>query len=518
MLAYNAANATKTVASPNAAYESMQELWRRSRAACNGEKYVKAHDGIVDKYNFANLLIPFSPSMTQQQYNFYKAEAEYPGIVAQYAKTVVGGLLRKKPQLELPDSAPEEANDWILNEFGQDDSSLSAFLDKALWEELQTSRPWVYVDYPNIPNRQELLSSDFKDYKPYPILWDGESVINWRVGTNAAGKQVLDRVMVRGFELKYESNEFHADYVETVWLHELINEKYQIRIFQREEKSTSVPVTHGKVVSNQTTNPPTFTLIKTKTDFEINGKAMDFIPAWPLNGSVELNEPILTAIIDKEMALYNKMSRRNHLLYGAATYTPVISSDMSDTDFEEIVEAGLGSWIKLRQGDEASVLETPTHALQDMEKAIAANIEEMAKLGIRMLTPETDQSGIALDIRNASQTAQLGTLNMKVSSTMAAVICLMINWRYGLDLKTSDIKFTLSADFNPTPLGADWLRLVTEWYQNGLIPRSVWLEILKINDIVPPDYDDEEGQTEINGDELINAGIAAGIKAQLGES
>ena len=203
-------------------------------------------------------------------------------------------------------------------------------------------------------------------------------------------------------------------------------------------------------------------------------------------------------IIDKELALYNKMSRRNHLLYGAATYTPIIASDMTDDEFDEVVSAGLGSWIKLRQGDTASILDTPTAALADMDRAITNAIEEMAKLGIRMLSPETDQSGVALTIRNASQTAQLGMLNNRVSGAMRQIIAFMINWKYNLDLKDSDIEFSLSADFDPTPVGEPRLRLATEWYQLGLIPRSVWLNLLKKNDMLPSDYNDDEGKLEIN--------------------
>jgi hypothetical protein len=173
---------------------------------------------------------------------------------------------------------------------------------------------------------------------------------------------------------------------------------------------------------------------------------------------------------------------------------------MTDEQFTDVVESGLGTWIQLRQGDTATVLATPTDALQDMDRAIVNSIEEMAKLGIRMLTPETEQSGIALEIRNAAQTAQLGSLNNKISQTMRSIITFMINWRLDLDLEESDVEFSLSADFNPVPLGADWLRLATEWYQQGLIPRSAWLQLLKYNDIIPPDYNDEEGRQEIQED------------------
>jgi len=61
----------------------------------------------------------------------------------------------------------------------------------------------------------------------------------------------------------------------------------------------------------------------------------------------------------------------------------------------------------------------------------------------------------------------------------------------------------MSADFDPTPLGAEWLRLITEWYEKQLLPRSTWLDTLKSNDILSSEYDDVSGLAEINGDPLI---------------
>jgi hypothetical protein len=504
-MAVNAAQASvKTVADPNASYESLKPLWNKSRAVCSGERFVKDFDSTIDTIRFSNLLIPFSPSMSQQQYDFYKSEAELPGITAQFSKMLVGGLLRKKPTLTLPEDVPAEAQDWIMNQFGKDDSSLSSFLDAALWEEVQTSRAWVIVDYPKVENAENLTKDELAKFKPYPILHQAETVINWRVRSDKYGKTILDRVIIRGYVEEFEENEFHPTFKDAVWVHEL-NENgiYQIRKYVRKDKETNIPIIAGQ----QQLNPS----VKKITAFELtetvvpiaNNKNLESIPAWPLNGSIDAIEPMLSPIIDKEIALYNKISRRNHLLYGASTYTPIIMSDMTDEDFDEIVNGGLGTWVRLRQGDDAKVLETPTEALADMDRAIAAGIEEMAKLGIRMLTPESAQSGVALEIRNAAQTAQLGTLNNKISATMTQIICFMINWKFDKQYTPSQIDFSLSADFNPIPLGADWLRLATEWYKEGLIPRSVWLFMLKQNDMISPDYDDEEGKGEINGDTLL---------------
>ena len=150
---------------PIQSYIEYHPVWKRNRAVCGGDRQVKKHDLIV---SYENILIPFSPSMTPYQYRLYQAEAELPEISSQYAKILIGGLLRKKPQLELPEDAPEGAEDWIVNDFSQDGSSLISFLDNALWTEVQTSRCWVLVDYPEIDVYNDTL--DTQDYQELKIV------------------------------------------------------------------------------------------------------------------------------------------------------------------------------------------------------------------------------------------------------------------------------------------------------------------------------------------------------------
>ena len=95
----------------------------------------------------------------------------------------------------------------------------------------------------------------------------------------------------------------------------------------------------------------------------------------------------------------------------------------------------------------------------------------------------------------------------------------MIFWRYELLVTSAEIEFAMTDDFNPAPLGADWLRLATEWYQQGLIPRSSWLRLLKQNEMLESEYNDERGQEEITEDlELImqkqNEQYSKQLKAQ----
>jgi len=517
-----ATNNSKAVGDPNARYESLKPLWRTARGILNGQNHVKELDATLDAHSFTNILLPFSPSMTAEQYSFYKAEAELPGLTAQYIKVLVGGMLRKVPEITLPEDVPEGTMDWLKNTFTSHDNSMLSFLDEALSEELQTSRAWVMVDYPTVPNMDLLSLEERKKLAPYPVLLKAESVINWRTGAHPlTGSHCLLAIVIRTFEQHYRTNPLHPDYVDTTYVHRL-NEQGNYVVDKYELDSTAenvhfingveqqdYQVTGGMHSANRGSKSK-WKLITTFNNILANNKPLDYIPALPLNGNIHGEEPVLMPLIDREVSLYNKVSRRNHLLLGAATYTPVIMSDMTDDSFEDVVSAGLGSWIKLGQGDEIKALETPSAALRDMETVIQNTVNEMARLGIRMMAAETGggrDSGVALEIRNAGQSALLASISTKVSQQMRKVLCWMINWKYDTDYKIEDIKFDLTPDLNPAPIGADWLRLVTEWYQTGLIPRSTFLDIAKANDIIDSDYDDVKGQEEIGKDDLVMGGV-----------
>ena len=496
------------VETPTASYLSLKPLWKKSRSVLQGQAHAKAHDEYIE-HDYSNLLIPFSPSMTQQQYDFYKAEAELPGLTTQYARVLISALLRKPSRLELPDDAPEEAYDWLTKDFTLDGASMFNFLDLAIWEELQTSRAWIYVDTPKVSAEQYDMMTDEERMRiaPYPTVMKAENVINVQITEHPVTRiKQLSRWITRYIAKDYsDDNPWHPSFVDTVADH-YIDEfgGLVIDIYQRKDPNHSVDAVNGELRQDYEDEVESgFIKVETMTPMKF-GERLDFIPAWPLNGQLEPIEPVLMPLVDREVALYNKVSRRNHLLYGAATYTPVVQSDMTDEEFEEIVNAGLGTWLRVRKDESISVLETPTAALADMEKAIASTVQEMAKMGIRMLSPEQATSGVALEIRNASQTAQLGTLNSKISGTMQEVIAFMMNWKYNLDLTGNDIVFQLSSDFSPMVGGEGAMRLVSEWYQSGIISRETFVSIAKYNDFLPADYNDEDAIQSIQTDPLTN--------------
>ena len=429
---------------------NVNRMWERSRAVIDGEAAVKALDKVLDTDGFTNVLVPFGKQMTQDQYNFYKAEAELPGLVGQYVKIIVGGLLRKPPALEIKD--PQESNrvkgepipenekmlESINRHLVTNNSGLLAFLLKVLSEELTTSRSAISIAVRDDPQNPTGV-------KAYPILWSAEEIINYQTDS-----EVLTRVV-----FKYNVDEDDGD------AYDLKTFVYYEDHFLNKDGFYQVD-TYKEGINNKSKNTKNISpKTHTRTDTlipEVNGEPFDWVPVWFTNGNVDPIIPMLTPMVDKELTLYNKLSRRNHLMYGSCSYTPIIFSSMDEQQFANIVNKGLGVWIKLNQDDKVDVFKAPTESLSDLDKAIKGNIDELGRMGIRLLTPEVSGgvSGIALEIRNSPQTAQLGLLNTRVSDTLQEVIEIILYWNYGekfkVELNMSEISTLLHLENS----GYDW--------------------------------------------------------------
>lgn len=510
----------KHVGTPSDEFDSMRTVWGKCRAIIRGQESTKAYDEYVNDYDVQgvnrNLLLPFSPSMTQNQYDFFKGEAELPGITSQYAKSMIGALLRKDASLtltdRLPDELREEITNWLRHELTADSRSMFHLLDDALWEEMQTGYCWIYVDTPNVSDEEYELMDDEQRAasKPYPVVLTAEKIINTIYGTHPITKKpCMLRFITRYFtDVFTPDNPWHPERVDTVRDH-YIDEQglFVVDEYRAVKASPTVTVDHGKVNNEELSNDSvgaeafSFELFDTFTPTN-HGERLSVIPAWPLDGEYDIEDPLLLTFVNREIGLYNKVSRRNHLMYGAATYTPIVIGTMDQEQQEAIVQSGLGTWLFLDEGCSADTLTPPTDSLTDMQTSIEATISEMARMGIRMLSPETVQSGSALELRNAGQNAMLGTLNMKVSLTLRHVFTFLINWRYNLDLVPDEVEFEMSSDFSPTAKGEDSMRLIGEWYMSGLIPRSVFIEAAKNNDYLAAAYADEVGVEELSKDPI----------------
>jgi len=482
----------KSIGDPRSEWTSAEQSWLRSRAVIEGPGAAREHDKLI---SFNNLLVPFSVKMTQQQYELLLAEAELPCITAQFQKILVESLLRKRPTLSLKGN--EQFENWILDEFGQDGAPIEPVIADALQEELATGFAWAFVDHPRVTEAmlEEMTTEERKNVRPYVVVRRAEEVINWQYGIDNTGRRQLLYVVIRTFVSKPVPGSVHPQVSEVIYKHFLDEQgEYSIEEFVGSERP-EIPSTAGRAGDNKTGGGGYVSRGVIK--ITAVGTPLKYIPAWPLSANSDVITSPLMPIVEKEIALYNKMTRRNHLLYNASTFTPVVIGDISRENFNDVVDGGLGTWMLLPAGSSVDVLATPTAALGDYDRAIENALEEIAALGVRMLSPQSQKSGVALKIHNAAQTAQLGALNTDVANTWRQVIRCMIHWYTGVEPPLESITFSLSSDFLSSAQGEVLLRMVGDWCERGLIDRKLFIHVLNQNGLLPDGYNDEDAQKSL---------------------
>ena len=477
-------------------YTELAPIWGRNSACLEGQAAAKAHDKTLT-HDQSTLLVPFSTRMQQDQWDFYLHEAELPGIAEQFARTVRGGMLRKPVVIDPPEGADDTLEPWLRTRPGVAGEDLLAFLHAALWEELKTSRAWIYVNHPG--DRDE---PDGGPPAPYMELVKALELTDWHSGVHPLTGQtaLLSATVCKTVRIGTD-NDGRPVHRDRMYVHELDSQGYyRVRVFQRSTTGALPGVDIPGLVGFGD-----FEIVSTQTDItNAEGERLREIPLFPLNGLYDPLQPVFETFCNREIALYNKQSRKNHLLYGTATYTPVLKTDGDDSQaIRSLRTSGLGSLITIGQDDDLDVLQIDPAALDAWGTEIEAVIGQLAKMGVRMLAKEMDESGVAIELRNAGQTSQLAALSRAISQMLQRIFTFMARWRYGSDLEP--VKASLSPDLTSSGLGADEMRLLTEWYMAGVLDRPTWIAMAKANDFLPADYNDEGADQRIADDGVLTA-------------
>ena len=490
-----------SVGDPNRVYDSLAPHYRVNKAVVGGASEVKKLDRSVMS-DGSNLLLPFSPAMTAASYDWYKNLSEFPGFTDQYTQVLVSGLVRKDPALTIEGvDDSEERLDWILNDFTRDGNSLDGFLKMALKEEMTTSRAFIQVNYP--------ASGDRK--LAYPTLIYGEQVINWRATDNQLSLLVVKKnVLVDYSEAEISNNAqlvYHQKNVERVYVHRLNEGLYEVREYRHSSEDNVMPkgIVDGR--PDDASSPYSGTdwiLHAVEENIRIGSERLDFLPLFPLNGEVEPKVPLISHMIERELTLYNLLSRSNYLLYNSAAYTPIFYGDFSEDQATLVEERGIGRMLFLPEGARAEILSSPIEALDSYLNRIQQTVEDMAKLGARIINAElqTHQSGTAVNSARAPQVSQLSSLSGSVSSQLRKVIVLMIRWSYPGE--TPVVDFKLSPDYEDDVLGVEWARLFGEWYDKGIFPEGYFTRFLRNEGVLRVDDTEPLGPPTSTAQQQLN--------------
>ena len=370
----------------------MQRLivWRQIEAALGGDSAVKRFDATSGN----RILLPLSDQMPAAKYRQFQDNTSFSGLTGAFVEVLHDALLRTPPRFEL---LPRFASDQsaFFEQFSKSQTLLE-FLSSLTMLHLATSQAIVYVDY------------DDQAQRPYAELIDPKTITNWK--TNQDGE--LIQLFVRRQRVANNLSTFEEVRRDEIIVHELIQGFYQVRQF----------VNQG----NQ------FELVSTIQPTRRNER-LTRIPLFFVSGQIEPPAIAIERYFSLEKAIYNATARRDHVLRLASFVTPIVAGEnlADDEDRQQaVIDAGFGNYVFLNQDDTLTFATVPTENLEALERSINDRKMELARLGIRLLTPEQNQpeSGVALSIRNNLQSIRLSSFSTQITSTIREVIQEMLLW------------------------------------------------------------------------------------------
>ena len=465
-----------TVETRSPAYTENLTKISRVRDFIFGEDAIKAHDKPLPMNSDQFYLYPFNSEMEKSDYLFYSMESQFTGVTSAMHNALSGALLRRDPDVVLPDDAS-----WIMDSFGETKQGLLLWLSETLSNQLISSNDWVFIDYPDTSGQViSQATREAEDIRPYPIHIQAEAVLDARTDmVNGVNKLVEFRYLTVRSVIKDASNPF-----------QYTNENYVVRLFLQENIVYRQDYIDGKPQGPEVT-------------FNIGNQGnLDTIPVFSLSGINAPVLPYLNQFANSERALYNKVSRRNHAFFLNNTITPW-TSGVDSKDQDQI--SGFGQFWHLGEAD-ASVgtLQMPQGLMADSKIVIDDDYLRLAGLGARMFADGTSQAETAqaLSIKNASSHSVLAHISTNFSSVIENILSFVIYWDTGTYPEEGTISVTFSKDFIPEELNGQDLTALVAARMQGLITDRIFYGALNKGELIPEGYTIDEYQADM-GDVLI---------------
>jgi hypothetical protein len=268
----------------------------------------------------------------------------------------------------------------------------------------------------------------------------------------------------------------------------------------------------------------------------MQGSPISFIPFVILGANScadDVQKPPMLDLVDANIAHYRNSADYEHGLHFTGLPTPYVAG----VQLQEGQSLNLGSmtaWVFPDPSAKAEFLEFKGEGLKAVREAMKDKENRMAALGARMLADDKKSAEAfqTLEMRTAGERSVLASISRSASDAITRCLNIMAQWVGAPE----DCRFTLNTDFGASRMQPNMLQQLVAAYQADAIPQSVLFENLQRGEIISPDMDFEEYQTQLedqgpsfdapspdvpddNGDSSSDAqGLLATIRARMGLS
>lgn len=455
-------------------YLEFAESWRLMRDACAGEDDVKAAGVRYLPMKSGQVAID-DPARQKQAYEAYKLRAEFPEITAPTIRGAVGVMLVKPATIELPPSMEG------LRERATRDGLPLDGLHRRIATEVMTT------------GRYGLLAGIGKGGIPHLSGYVAESIVNWDETSGEVDYVVLNESgQVRDRTTGQWSNVDR--YRECM----MLDGGYAARVWSKTGQGFEPGPDEAAVTPRRN--------VLDRVPFVFIG-ANDLTPNpddVPLYGLAKL-----------AMRVYRLDADFTFALHMTSEPTPVA---IGFDDARQAKEDGsaprtLGSsilWL-LPKGGDAKYLEFSGPGLEKQAVAIKDALDRGAAFGAQLIDGgASDQSGEALKLRAASQTATLTTIAQTTAAGLERALRHVAVW---MGENPDAVTVTPNLEFFARDLTAQEITALVAGWQSGAYSWATLFEKLRKGRVIDADRKPEDEEADIAKDRASDAAAAEQIAA-----
>ena len=482
-------------------YAKNTKQWAKNRTFFEGEEAVKAQGSIyLPLLGYHKLEV--DKTKASEAYNTYAQSAVFFDAVYRTVTAMSGLCFRKSPYI-----FGKEAVKY-REDFTVDNKSLPNAAKDLLTEVLLQGRVGLFVSYPQI-NTSDMTKKEVEEANihAYSAIYKTEDIINWRV-QKVKGSMVPVLVVLKELVDPKSNDIFNTDQVE------------QYRVLQIDElglyKQTVYSSVAGTPLNKQKAIPGVQDANGTITEEfypMMDGKPMTEIPFFCItpNGlSWEIERAPLNGIVSLNNGHYINSAAYESALSLTASPTLVLTNFQADEKAKNIVLGG-NSAISVGPGGKAEFLEYQGMGLDAYTKAMDDKKKEIAVLGIRIFTNDTQSnvSAEAVSIESSGEQSVLASIANSTSEALTKAAKIMSLWD-NPKANVKDVEIKLNTDFTPSMLSPNAINALSAlWSKLGISDEELF-DILKQGEVIPATTTYEEHKKSLEDSRnwgLLNTGL-----------
>jgi hypothetical protein len=445
------------LASKHPAYDAQESAWQKCRDCYEGEDQVKSQgtdylpptSGQI-KDGLENPALP-----GYKAYEAYRTRARFPDTFGEAVRSSVGALHFKPAVIELP-AALEPLRDAATVQ----GESLQLLLRRINEAQLVTGRIGLLLDLAGEEVRGAVL--------PRVATYEAESVGNWDDGA-------VDDPTIQTLNLVVLDESGPERKPDLSW--EEVK-RFRVLVLGAPEENEARGLYRQAVFEG--VDDPAFDPSKL-FEPKLRGKTLEQIPFVFINSSDLLSDPVtprLLGLANQCLGIYRGEADYRQSLFMQGQDTLVIKGQRVTGKEGEPIRVGAGATIGVESDGDAKFIGTNSGGIPEQRQAIENDKREAAEMGGQLLdsTSREKESGEALKVRVAAQTATLKQVAMTAAEGLQTLLRICAKW-VGADPKEVVVKPNL--DFGDLGLMSVTLTELNQLVNNGNLSRLTMLQIMQ---------------------------------------